>query len=120
MALCHREALALAWSVLALEGLHGQHNERVFLGRMRAAEIFKAFSSFGKFGSTTKCTTMSFSKNECQLMDDAERTRQAPTPLNHEISHPSHIDHGKDCNNHVGRAGRDRTCDKGMSIASKR
>ena len=27
--------------------------------------------------------------------------RQAPTPLNQKISHPSHLDHGKDCNKHL-------------------
>ena len=41
MALCGRETLTSVLSVQALEGLHVQHNEHVFLHRMRAAEIFK-------------------------------------------------------------------------------
>ena len=43
MDLCRRETLTLVLSVLALEGLHGQHNEHVFLRRMRAAFCLRSF-----------------------------------------------------------------------------
>ena len=88
------ETLSFVLSVHTLEGLHGQQNAHVFLRRMTVAEIFKGFSS-----------SWSFSSNVCQSIDKAGRLRQAPTPLNREISHPSHIDRDKVCNEHEGRAG---------------